>query len=369
MKGMVRVELSKVSKSFDDKLVLDRVSLTVEDEEYFCLIGPSGAGKTTTLKILAGLYRPDKGKILFDNVDVTELEPWERGAVMMFQNPTLFSNMTVIENIMFPLVEQNVPVERAVETARSLLKKIHLEERENSYPHELSGGMQQRVALARALAAKAKLLLLDEPLGALDARLRLELREELRRFAKENRLTVVHVTQDQDEAMAIGDRIALMRNGRILQVGTASEIYLNPRSPFVMNFIEGTNFLEGYVEGRKGDLVELVIENIYHHILAKGNFEIGERVLVSIRPSAIRVFKRRGGQLFARINQIKNMGSYFIIEATLFGSERPIIIEVSAKEAKMYKVNEIISLYLGLDELKVFRYPLLGFTREVEVMA
>lgn len=365
---MVKVELSKVTKSFDNKIVLDRVNLTVEDGEYFCLIGPSGAGKTTALKILSGLYKPDKGHVFFEGVDVTSLEPWERGAAMMFQNPTLFSNMTVIENIMFPLLEQNVSRGKALEVASLLLKKIHLEERENSYPHELSGGQQQRVSLARALAAKAKLLLLDEPLGALDARLRLELREELRNFAKENKLTVIHVTQDQDEAMAIGDRIALMRNGRILQVGSPLEIYLQPRSPFVMNFIEGTNFLEGYVEDKKGVFVELVIENIYHHIKASGNFEVGERVLVSIRPSGIKIFKKRGGQLFARIKRIANMGSYSIIEANLFGSERPIIVEVSSQESQKYKPNEIISLYFDVDELKVFRYPLLGFLREVEVM-
>jgi ABC-type Fe3+/spermidine/putrescine transport system ATPase subunit len=369
VEDMVSVELSKVSKSFDKKLVLDKVNLSIEDGEYFCLIGPSGAGKTTTLKILAGLYKPDKGKVLFDGSDVTSLEPWERGAVMMFQNPTLFSNMTVIENIMFPLREQNVPIEKALETARTLLKKIHLEERENSYPHELSGGMQQRVALARALAAKAKLLLLDEPLGALDARLRLELREELRRFAKENKLTVVHVTQDQDEAMAVGDRIALIRDGRILQVGTPSDLYLNPRSPFVMNFIEGTNFLEGYVEDKKDTFVELVIENVYHHIRARGNFEVGERVLVSIRPSALKIFKKRGGQLFARINKIVNMGPYFVIETILFGSEKLVTVETSAREAKRYRVNEIVSLHLDIEEIKVFRYPLLGFAREVEVMA
>ncbi|MEM1985311.1 MAG: ABC transporter ATP-binding protein [Nitrososphaeria archaeon] len=366
---MVKVELSKIIKSFDNKIVLDKVSLKVEDGEYFCLIGPSGAGKTTALKILAGLYKPDKGQVFFDDVDVTGLESWERGAVMMFQNPTLFSNMTVIENIMFPLLEQNVSRNEALNMARTLLKKIHLEERENSYPHELSGGQQQRVALARALAARAKLLLLDEPLGALDARLRLELREELRSFARENKLTVIHVTQDQDEAMAIGDRIALIRNGRILQIGTPVEIYLYPRTPFVMNFIEGTNFLEGYVEDKKGEFVELVIENIYHHIQAYGNFEIGERVLVSIRPSSIKIFKKRGGQLFARIKRIASMGSYSIIEANLFGSEKPVMVEVSSREAQKYKVNEIISLYFDVNEIKVFRYPLLGFLREVEVMA
>ncbi|MGQ9781454.1 MAG: ABC transporter ATP-binding protein [Nitrososphaeria archaeon] len=364
---MVRVELSKITKSFGGKMVLDNIRLKVEDGEYFCLIGPSGAGKTTVLKIIAGLHMPDRGKVFFEDIDVTYLEPWERNAAMMFQNPTLFTNMTVLENIMFPLKERNVEYGEALKVAQELLKKIHLEDRADALPEELSGGMQQRVALARALASGTKLLLLDEPLGALDARLRLELRNELRRFAKENKLTVIHVTQDQDEAMAIADRIALLKDGRIVQVGTPSEIYLNPATPFVMNFIEGTNFLEAYVEDKKDNFVDLVIENVYHHIKGYGNFSVGERVLVCLRPSSIRIFRKKGGQLFARIIRKRFMGSYVLIEASLFGPEKLIMIESMLREAKKYRENDIVSLFVDIGDIRVYRYPLLGFTREVEV--
>ncbi len=366
---MVSVELSKITKSFGGNIVVDNIRLKIDDGEYFCLIGPSGAGKTTILKIIAGLHLPDRGRVFFGDKDVTYLEPWERNAAMMFQNPTLFTNMTVLENILFPLRERNVEETRALAVAQELLKKIHLEDRGDALPGELSGGMQQRVALARALASGTKLLLLDEPLGALDARLRLELRNELRRFAKENGLTVIHVTQDQDEAMAIADRIALLKGGRIIQVGSPSEIYLNPATPFVMNFIEGTNFLEAYVEDKKDDVIGLAVEGVYHHVMGHGKFSVGERVLVCLRPSSIRVFKKKGGQLFARIIRKNFMGSYVLIEAVLFGPEKPITVECPLKEATKYKENDIVSLYVDINDIRVYRYPLLGFTREVEVLA
>jgi ABC-type Fe3+/spermidine/putrescine transport system ATPase subunit len=210
-------------------------------------------------------------------------------------------------------------------------------------------------------------LLLDEPLGALDARLRLELRGELRRFAKENGLTVIHVTQDQDEAMAIADRIALLKEGKITQIGTSSEMYLHPTSPFVMNFIEGTNFLEAYVEDKKDNVVDLVIENTYYRVKAYGEFTVGERVLVCLRPSSIKMVKRKGGQLFAQILHRTIMGSYVVIEADLFGPNKPISIETTFKDAIRFKDNDIVSLNVDINDLKIYRYPLLGFIKEVEV--
>lgn len=364
---MVKVELSKISKAFNGNQVLNNIRLVIENGEYFCLIGPSSAGKTTTLKIIAGLYNPDSGQILLDSKDVTNIEPWERGVAMMFQNPTLFSSMTVLDNILFPMKEKGVEDSKALSAAKELLKKIHMEDRADAFPDELSGGMQQRVALARALASETKLLLLDEPLGALDARLRLELRVELRRFAKENGLTVIHVTQDQDEAMAIADRIALLKDGKIIQVGTSSEMYMHPTSPFVMNFIEGTNFLEAYVEDKKDNTVDLVIENTYHRVKAYGNFIVGERVLVCLRPSSIKMVRRKSGQLFAQILHKTVMGSYVSVECNLFGSNKLISIETTFKDAQRFKDNDIVSLSLDISDLRVYRYPLLGFIKEVEV--
>ena len=365
---MVRLELSNIYKFFGDNKVLHNIDLEVNDGEYFCLVGPSSAGKTTTLKIVAGLYEPTRGKILFDGKDVTALQPWERGAVMMFQNPTLFFNMTVLENIMFPLRVRNIPYRMALEIANGLLETIHLEKRPNAYPNDLSGGMQQRVALARALASGSKLLLLDEPLGALDARLKLELRKELRKFAKDNSLTVIHVTQDQDEAMDIADRIALLKDGRVIQVDTPTKIYNDPKTPFAMDFIERTNFIEAYIENRiDPEMVELTVERIYHRIQALSNSEIGERVLLSVRPSSIRVSRRRGGKLFGRVTWKRNMGSYSIIEAQIFGSDKKVRIETSFKVASRYKLDDIIGLEFSVNNSKVYRYPHEGIIRELEV--
>ena len=364
---MVKVELSKISKTFNDNQVLNNIRLTIEDGEYFCLIGPSSAGKTTTLKIIAGLYAPDSGKVLLDGRDVTNIESWERGVAMMFQNPTLFTNMTVLENILFPMREKGMNDVNSLKEAEELLRKIHMEKRADAFPNELSGGMQQRVALARAMASGTKLLLLDEPLGALDARLRLELREELRQFAKENGLTVIHVTQDQDEAMAVADRIALIKDGKITQVAKPSEIYLHPSSPFVMNFIEGTNFLDAYVEDKNDSIMDLVIENTYHRVKAYGNFMVGERVLVCLRPSAIKIVKRKGGQLFTQVQHKTVMGSYVVVDTALFGPNKPLTIETSFKEAMKFKENDVVSLNIDIADLRVFRYPLLGFMKEVEL--
>jgi ABC-type Fe3+/spermidine/putrescine transport system ATPase subunit len=208
-----------VEKRYDDIRAADDLNLEVRDGEYLCLLGPTGAGKTTALRIACGLTDPDSGKVFIGGKDVTDLEPERRGTGLLSQTYSLFPQLTVAENILFGPNIRDLPEEERTRTLANMLDLVRLTKRPDAFPSELSGGMMQRTALARALASGAEVLLFDEPLRALDARLRISLRHELRSLAKSLELTVIHVTHDQDEAMVMADRIALIRNGHILQVG------------------------------------------------------------------------------------------------------------------------------------------------------
>ncbi len=239
---MVSVELRGVIKRWDGFEL--RVDLSVKDGEFLTLLGPSGCGKTTTLRIIAGLERPDSGEVLFSGRDVTGLRPYERNIGIVFQDYALFPHMTVFKNIAFGLEMrklQRAEIERKVRWA---LELVGLSGLENRYPEQLSGGQQQRVALARALVVEPDVLLLDEPLSNLDAKIRERLRSEIRRIQHELGITTIYVTHDQEEAMAISDRIAVMNVGRIEQVGEPLELYYRPRTEFVARFLGMSNILE-----------------------------------------------------------------------------------------------------------------------------
>nr|HDO80381.1 ABC transporter ATP-binding protein [Candidatus Bathyarchaeota archaeon] len=282
------VELVNVSKRFGRIVAVDNVNLKVEDCEYVTIVGPSGCGKTTTLRIIAGLVKPDKGRVLIDGVDVSELPPEERGIGFVFQNYALFPHMNVWENVTYGPWVRGWDERRTEEVAREMLNLVNLSGREDAYPRELSGGMQQRVALSRALSTETRLLLLDEPLGALDAKIRVELRRELKRLVKDLRITAIHVTHDTEEAMVVSDRIVVMRRGRIEQVGTPMEVYLQPRTLFVAGFIGEMNFLEGVVIGRENDLLKVKLEGSTDYVAVKGEgFSRGSRVVVAVRPEKI----------------------------------------------------------------------------------
>ncbi len=214
------VELRAVSKRYGRVLAVDRVSLEVREGEFFSLLGPSGCGKTTTLRLVAGFERPDGGEVWLSGERVDHLPPERRPIGMVFQSYALFPNMTVYGNVAFPMRLKRIPEERVRRRVLELLEMVHLSGLEGRYPRELSGGQQQRVALARALAREPKVLLLDEPLSALDAKIREELRGELKRLQRETGLTALYVTHDQEEALALSDRIAVMREGRVEQVDT-----------------------------------------------------------------------------------------------------------------------------------------------------
>jgi spermidine/putrescine ABC transporter ATP-binding subunit len=247
------VSLRGISKRYTDALVVDALDLDVRQGEFLTLLGPSGCGKTTTLRIVAGLIEPTRGRVLVAGEDVTALEPRKRRMGMVFQDYALFPHLTIAENIAFGLVERKTPRDRIAMRVRELLELVRLGEYGNAMPAELSGGQQQRVALARAIAHPPRVLLMDEPLGALDLKLREHMQMELRRIQQQLGLTTIYVTHDQTEAMTMSDRIAVMNRGRIEQLGSPEDIYGRPGTRFVASFVGKVNFLGGVVRDAGGD--------------------------------------------------------------------------------------------------------------------
>ncbi|MHB8190182.1 MAG: ABC transporter ATP-binding protein [Ferrimicrobium sp.] len=283
----VAVELEGVSKYYSNVAALDTFTLTANPGELVVLLGPSGCGKTTALRSLAGLENFDAGTIRIGGKDVSQLPAAKRNIGMVFQNYSLFPNMTAKVNVEFGLRVRRWSGPKRAKRALELLELVGLSAQADRFPHQLSGGQQQRIALARALAIEPEVLLLDEPLSALDAKVRAQLREEIRRIQLELGITTFFVTHDQDEALAIADRIAVMEGGRLAQFGTPLEVYASPTSEFVAEFVGSVNRLSGVVESERAVQVE-GIGSIPYDAHALG-FRIGDRVDVLIRPEAIGV--------------------------------------------------------------------------------
>ena len=249
----MKVTLKNVTKKFGSTVAVNNFSATFPDGHLICLLGPSGCGKSTVLNILCGILDVTSGQVFFDEQDVTSLSPEQRNIGMVFQNYALYPHLTVLENIAFPLEVQKVNKKIRIEKAKEIAELVHVETLLHRYPGELSGGQQQRVAIARALIKNPKLLLMDEPLSNLDARLRLEMREEIRRIQLETGVTTIFVTHDQDEAMSISDSIILMKDGVLAQEGLCNDLYNQPNSKFVADFLGNPpiNVVEGYLEKNK----------------------------------------------------------------------------------------------------------------------
>jgi len=262
----VSISVKNVTKTFGSFLALDNVSLEVPGGELLALLGPSGSGKTTLLRIISGLEVPDSGSILYQEEDVTGASVRERNVGFVFQHYALFRHMTVFDNIGFGLRVRKRPKAEIRARVLELLRLIQLEGYEHSMPSQLSGGQRQRVALARALAAEPKVLLLDEPFGALDAKVRQELRQWLRRLHDEIHVTSVFVTHDQEEAFEVADRVVIMSKGKIEQVGSPAEIFEHPANPFVMDFLGNVNVFHGSVLGDRAaiDHLQLAFPDVSH---------------------------------------------------------------------------------------------------------
>jgi spermidine/putrescine transport system ATP-binding protein len=282
------VELHGVSKTFGSVVAVDRVTLSIRDGEFFSLLGPSGCGKTTTLRLIAGFELPTEGEVHIDGRFQGETPPYRRPVNTVFQNYALFPHMTVYRNVAFGLEMQKVPQDEIRRRVTEALEMVRLPGMEGRKPDQLSGGQQQRVALARALVNNPSVLLLDEPLGALDLKLRKAMQLELKDLQHRVGITFIYVTHDQEEALTMSDRIAVMDEGRTLQVGTPEEIYEHPANRFVAGFIGETNFLSGLVRGaHAGEAVVVVDGNRAVHVNTERSVGENQEVTVAVRPERV----------------------------------------------------------------------------------
>jgi len=290
---MSYLELENLHRDFGTVKALNGINITLGEGEFLSLLGPSGCGKTTALRLVAGFDRPDEGRILVDGRDISSVAPNRRDMGMVFQAYSLFPNMTAQQNVEFGLRIRGRHKHERSQRAGELLELVGLTGAGDRYPHQLSGGMQQRVALARALAIEPRVLLLDEPLSALDAKVRVQLREEIRRIQLELGITTLYVTHDQEEALAISDHVAVMYGGVIEQMGTPAEMYTSPATPFVAEFIGTMNRLEAtIVDGGAGEVEHA---GMRLHVDAARGRRTGERVLLLIRPESLELEARTNG--------------------------------------------------------------------------
>jgi iron(III) transport system ATP-binding protein len=283
----VEISIRGVVKRFGAVTAVDRADLSVRDGELFTLLGPSGCGKTSLLRLLAGFYQPDDGEIRFGERVVSGLPPYERNIGMVFQNYALWPHMTVAGNVAYGLKLRKLGGAEIATRLAEGLRKVNLTGYESRYPGQLSGGQQQRVALARALVLNPDILLLDEPLSNLDAKIRVQVRAEIRKLQQELGITTIYVTHDQEEALSLSDRVAVMKDGRVLQVGRPKELYERPRTRFVADFVGTNNLVPGRVSGRAG--AELMVDTAVGTLRAVSDVPVGERCVLAIRPENVAV--------------------------------------------------------------------------------
>jgi len=279
------LELEHITKYFGRSAAVMDINLSVEQGEFLTLLGPSGCGKTTILRMVAGFETPSAGNILLDGDDITNRSASKRPMGMVFQSYALFPHMTAEQNIAFGLSIKRTPRDTITRRCAELLELVGLTDKGRNFPHQLSGGQQQRIALARALAVEPKVLLLDEPLSALDAKVRVSLRNEIRRIQQQLKMTAIYVTHDQEEALAISDRIAVMAKGHIEQLDLPEEIYNNPRTVFAATFVGTSNHFNGVLTSASEGLCQA--ENQTIHIVPAPNFHDGDQILVMVRPEEV----------------------------------------------------------------------------------
>ncbi|NLJ87784.1 MAG: ABC transporter ATP-binding protein [Epulopiscium sp.] len=339
------IELVDISKTYDSTTeVLKTINLYIRKNEFLTLLGPSGCGKTTTLRIIGGFEQPTTGKVLFEGKDITSLPPYKRRVNTVFQKYALFSHLNVEENIAFGLKIKKVDKDTIKEKVRSALKLVNLEGYEKRSVDSLSGGQQQRIAIARALVNEPDVLLLDEPLGALDLKLRQDMQVELKRMQKQLGITFIYVTHDQEEALTMSDTIVVMKDGIIQQIGTPEDIYNEPKNAFVADFIGESNILSGIM--KQDFLVEFC--NHKFDCVDKG-FEINEPVDVVIRPEDIEIFSNDSGKLEGIVESITFKGVHYemIIKTDSFS--------FMAHNTNMYPQNSKVTIDVAPENIHIMK--------------
>ncbi len=336
------IELKNVSKSFDGQVVLDNINLYICDNEFLTLLGPSGCGKTTTLRIIAGFETADEGDVIFLGDNINNLPPHKRNVNTVFQRYALFPHLNVFENVAFPLREKRVPKAEIEEKVSEMLKLVALSGFEKRSVTSLSGGQQQRVAIARALVNSPKVLLLDEPLAALDLKLRKDMQQELKKIQKATGITFVFVTHDQEEALSMSDTVVVMSEGRIQQIGTPIDIYNEPKNAFVADFIGESNILDGVMlEDRKVRFSGHVFECV------DSGFGKMKPVDVVVRPEDVDIVPVEKGHLRGVVTSVTFLGVYYEIIVDINGFKWMI------QTTDFVDVDERIGLYIEPDAIHI----------------
>ena len=338
------IELKNISKSFDGEVVLDHINLDIYDNEFLTLLGPSGCGKTTTLRLIGGFTTPDEGDVIFMGENINELPPYKRNVNTVFQRYALFPHLNVFENVAFPLREKKIPREEIEQRVGEMLKMVALTGFEHRSVTSLSGGQQQRVAIARALVSRPKVLLLDEPLAALDLKLRKDMQQELKNIQKAMGITFVFVTHDQEEALSMSDTVVVMAEGRIQQIGTPIDIYNEPQNAFVADFIGESNILDGVM------LADYKV-SFSGHVFDCVDTGFGKResVDVVIRPEDVDIVPEEKGMLKGVVTSVTFLGVHYEIIVDINGLKWMI------QTTDFVDVDEHIGLYIEPDAIHIMK--------------
>ena len=354
---MAEVVLRNVVARYEHFLAVDNISLTIGSGQFVTLLGPSGCGKSTTLRIIAGLKKPTSGSVFFAGRDVTAANAADRNIGMVFQSLALFPHMTVAENVAFGLKMRGVAAAAIDKRVKRMLEMVRLDQLSDRYPSQMSGGQQQRVALARAIAVEPSILILDEPFGALDRKLREAMQVELHQLTREMKITSLFVTHDQEEALMLSDSIAVMNMGRIEQYGTPQEIYAAPGTRFVADFMGMTNFLRGQVIGRDGDSLNVSVGESVMKALEFPGVSSGAEVTFAVRPEKVLLAAASapiGAGIEGTIRQVTYHGEASRIVLLLNNGETVVALEKNDRRSGDRSVGSKVRAHWAPEDMKVF---------------
>ena len=348
------IDLRGVTKRYGAERVVDDVSLAIQPGEFFSLLGPSGSGKTTTLMMIAGFAGVDEGAIAVDGADISGMQPQHRGFGMVFQNYAIFPHLNVFENVAFPLRARRQPEAAVRERVTWALDLVQLGAFADRFARQLSGGQQQRVAIARAIVFEPRIVLMDEPLGALDKNLRYDMQVEIKEIQRRLGMTVVYVTHDQEEAMNMSDRIAIMNRGRIEQVGMPSEVYERPSNAFVGRFLGEANILDGTIDGLEGDCATLRIDGLVLRAKVRDAVTVGSRASLFVRPERVAIRspgagERSGNRVEGRVRRVSFLGNIvrYLVEAA---PSTHVMVDVQNDGRPPLAVDTAIALGWAMDD-------------------